>query len=219
MPTPSIATQVEQFNDGFTAQIGPDLTAVFDREQTALRDAGVPTGAVTAGDQLPGATLVTVQGDTVTLDEVLQGAPAVVVFYRGSWCPYCNLTLKAYQQELLPVLQGKGVGLVAVSPQTPSASELIITAAELGFPVLSDPGNVLSRDLGIVTEPTGDARAAHTQLGFDVADSNADHTGDIPYPTVLVVDGSGRVVFADVHVDYTTRTEVADIIDALDFQA
>jgi len=75
---------------------------------------------------------------------------------------------------------------------------------------------VLSRALGIVTEPTAEARAAHTQLGFDVADSNADATGDIPFPTVLVVDGDGRVVFADVHVDYTTRTEVDEVVAALD---
>jgi len=82
--------------------------------------------------------------------------------------------------------------------------------------VLSDPGNVLSGALGIRTAPSADARAVHTQLGFDVADSNADATGDIPFPTVLVVDRDGRVVFADVHVDYTTRTEVDQVVAAVD---
>ena len=216
MSTPTIADQVTTFNEGFTAQIGPELSAVFDEEQKALTEAGVPDDAVAVGDQLVDATLLTVAGDEVSLAEVVGEGAAVLVFYRGAWCPYCNLTLKTYQQELLPTLRDRGVALVAISPQTPEGSDLATSNGSLEFPVLSDPGNVLSSALGIVTEPTADARSAHTQLGFDVADSNADETGDIPFPTVLVVDGDGRVVFADVHVDYTTRTEVADVVAALD---
>ncbi|GAA4266214.1 peroxiredoxin-like family protein [Frondihabitans peucedani] len=211
----SIAAQVAEFNDGFTAQIGPELSAVFDAEQTALREAGVPGDAVAAGDVLDtSVALQSPAGETVVLADALRGAGTVVVFYRGAWCPYCNLTLKTYQRDLLPILRERGLGLVAISPQNPEASELAVTNGELGFTVLSDPGNALSRSLGIVTEPTADARRAHTALGFDVADSNADATGDIPFPTVLVVDGDGRVVFADVHVDYTTRTEVDEIVAA-----
>ncbi|MBP1240067.1 peroxiredoxin [Frigoribacterium sp. PvP120] len=216
MTSSSIAEQVSTFNEGFTAQIGPELSAVFDAEQQALTAAGRPDDAVGVGDQLVDATLLTPEGAEVSLATVVGEAPAVLVFYRGAWCPYCNLTLKTYQEQLLPTLRHRGVGLVAISPQTPEGSELATSNGSLDFPVLSDPGNVLSRALGIVTEPTAEARAAHTQLGFDVADSNADATGDIPFPTVLVVDGDGRVVFADVHVDYTTRTEVDEVVAALD---
>ena len=216
MSSPSIAEQVSTFNDGFTAQIGPELSAVFDAEQRDLTAAGQPDDAVGVGDQLVDATLLTADGEEASLAEVVGEAPAVLVFYRGAWCPYCNLTLKTYQEQLLPTLRERGVGLVAISPQTPEGSELATTAGSLDFPVLSDPGNVLSRALGIVTEPSAEARAAHAELGFDVADSNADATGDIPFPTVLVVDGDGRVVFADVHVDYTTRTEVDEVVAALD---
>lgn len=216
MSAPTIAAQVDTFNEGFTAQIGPDLSKVFDDEQEALRDAGVPSRAMAVGDKLPEAALVATDGTQVALASLLGGKPAVVVFYRGAWCPYCNIALKTYQQDLLPVLRERGVGLVAISPQTPTGSEQTVTNGELEFTVVSDPGNLLTRALGIVTEPSSDARAAHTQLGFDVADSNADATGDIPFPTILLVDADGRVVFADVHVDYTTRTEVADIVAALD---
>jgi len=213
--TTDIATKVSTFNEGFTAQIGPELSAVFDAEQRGLREAGVPDDAIAVGDQVVDATLLTPAGDEVSLAETIGESAAVLVFYRGAWCPYCNLTLKTYQEELLPTLRDRGVALVAISPQTPEGSDLATTNGSLEFPVLSDPGNVLSRALGIVTEPSADARAAHTELGFDVADSNADATGDIPFPTVLVVDRDGRVVFADVHVDYTTRTEVAEIVAAV----
>jgi peroxiredoxin len=216
MTDTTIATQVAAFDEGFTAQIGPELSAVFAEEQRDLRAAGVPADAVSVGQRLPDATLLDPTGEAVSLDTLRAGAPVVLVLYRGSWCPYCNLTLRTYRAELLPALRERGVGLVAVSPQTPEASDLAVANGELAFPVLTDPGNALARALGVVTAPSAAARAAHGDLGFDVADSNADGTGDVPFPTVLFVDAAGVVRFADVHVDYTTRTEVADVLLAVD---
>lgn len=216
MTDQSIARQVDDFNQGFTAQIGPELSAVFDGEQRDLRSAGVPDGVVAVGDDAPDAPLVTPTGETTSFAAVRGSAPTVVVFYRGAWCPYCNITLRTYQQELLPALQERGVQLVAVSPQTPEGAEQSIANGELAFPVLTDPQNALAARFGIVTEPSAAARAAHTQLGFDVADSNADDTAAIPFPSVFVIGGDGVVRFADVHVDYTTRTEVDEVVGAVD---
>ncbi|NII41201.1 peroxiredoxin [Curtobacterium flaccumfaciens] len=215
MPQQSLAEQVATFNDGFTAQIGPELSAVFDQEQADLREAGVPTGAADVGTQVPDAALLTPSGASTSLATEVGGEPAVIVFYRGAWCPYCNLTLRTYQQDLLPELEARGVRLLAISPQTPEGSELAIANGELAFPVLSDPGNALAAALGIVTAPSSPAREAHTALGFDVADSNADDTAGIPFPSVFLVDGDRVVRFADVHVDYTTRTEVPEILAAI----
>ncbi|RFA17250.1 peroxiredoxin [Subtercola boreus] len=211
----TLAAQVTEFNQGFEAQIGPDLSAVFASEQAALIANGVPADAVAVGDTVPDTELVTPDGGTTSLQAAIGSGPAVLVFYRGAWCPYCNLTLKTYQRDLLPALREQGVGLIAISPQTPDGSRAAVEGGELEFPVLSDASNVLVRELGLLTEPTADARAAHTALGFDVADSNADATGDIPFPTVLIVDADRTVRFADVHVDYTTRTEVSTILEAL----
>lgn len=212
----SIADQVSEFTEGFNAQIGSDAAKVFDDEQSGLRDAGVPASAVRLGDTIVDATLVDTAGGEVSLSETVGESAAVLVFYRGAWCPYCNLTLKTYQADLLPRLRERGVALVAISPQTPEGSERSVANGGLEFPVLSDPGNVLVRALGIQTEPAAEARAVHSDLGFDVADSNADATADVPFPTVLVVDRDGKVVFADVHVDYTTRTEVDVVVAAVD---
>lgn len=214
--TSTIDDQVTEFNVGFTAQIGPDLSAVFADEQSALNAGGIPAESVAVGQELPAATLRDPAGSPVALSDALGDRGTVIVFYRGSWCPYCNIALKHYQEALLPELRRRGVELVAISPQTPEASDLAVANGGLEFTVLSDPGNALVRELGILTEPSASARRAHTALGFDVADSNADSTGDIPFPTVLVVDANRRVAFVDVHVDYTTRTEVPEIVAAVD---
>jgi peroxiredoxin len=213
--SPTISEQVAEFNVGFTAQIGPTLSAVFDREQADLRGAGVPAAAIEVGSVVPNETLLDAHGVELTLSAVLNGRRGVLVFYRGTWCPYCNIALRTYQRELLPELDPATTVLVAISPQTPEGTQTIVDGAELDFPVLSDPGNALVGALGIQTEPSREARAAHTELGFDVADSNADATADIPYPTIVIVDGDLVVRFVDVHVDYTSRTEVETILEQL----
>ena len=212
----TIAEQVKHFNTGFTAQIGPDLSAVFAREQQDLTERGLPRGVVAEGDTVPEAVLTAVDGSSVELSGVLAEAAAVAVFYRGAWCPYCNITLKTYQRDLLPTLTERGIQLIAISPQTPDGSRAAVENGELGFTVLSDPASRLARHLGLLTEPSPDAREAHSELGFNVADSNADSTAGVPYPTVLLVDQDGSVLFADVHADYTRRTEVPQIVEVLD---
>ncbi|PPH26661.1 peroxiredoxin-like family protein [Rathayibacter sp. AY1F9] len=216
MTSTSVRTQLDQFTVGFDETVGPELAAVFSGERDDLVAAGAPSGAVTAGDALPAASVVTVDGDTVDLADVLGAGPAVLVFYRGAWCPYCNITLKHYNETLAPELASRGVALVAISPQTPDGSRAAVANGDLGFTVVSDPGNTLASALGIVTAPSGDAQEAHTALGFAVKDSNADDTPAVPYPTVLIVDADRIVRTADVHVDYTTRTETEEILAAVD---
>lgn len=216
MSTTSIAQQIDDFNTGFEAQIGDRLAGVFAGEQEDLRADGIPAGALGVGDEAPDASLLTADGQTTSLSAALGGTVGVVVFYRGAWCPYCNITLRTYQQELVPALRERGAQLIAVSPQTPQGSAKITDDAALDYAVLSDPANALAEGFGIVTEPSADARAAHTELGFDVADSNADDTARIPFPSVYVIDAEGRIRFADIHVDYTTRTETDEIVRAVD---
>lgn len=215
MSAPSIAQQVNEFNVGFEEQIGDRLAAVFAGEQSDLRDSGIPAGVRAVGDSAPDADLLTPEGATTSLSAARGEGAAVVVFYRGAWCPYCNITLRTYQEELLPALRERGANLIAISPQTPDGSAQSVTNGSLEFTVLSDPSNVLAEQFGIVTEPSSAARSAHTDLGFDVADSNADATARIPFPSVFVLDADGVIRFADIHVDYTTRTEPGEILAAL----
>lgn len=212
----SITGRVDEFADGFSRRIGADLAAVFASEQEALTAFGVPVDAVAVGDVLDNVTMLDHTGIATNLFTSLGSAAAVLVFYRGAWCSYCNIALAHYQAELLPELTSRGVELVAISPQSPEGTEAAIANGSLEFTVLSDAGNQLVRALGIVTEPSAAARAAHTALGFDVADNNFDATADIPFPTVLVLDRDRVVRFVDIHVDYTTRTEVPEILAAVD---
>lgn len=194
----------------------PEVLEVFAADQRELQAAGVPASVAVPGTRFPIAELIGADGTSVSSADVLAGAPTVVVFYRGAWCPYCNIALRVYEQDLVPALEARGVRLVAISPQSPDGSVSMQQANELSFAVLSDPGNRIAAALGIVIAPSDEAQAAQKQLGLDLAAVNADGTVALPMPTVAIVDAESVLRWIDVHPNYATRTEPEDILAAVD---
>jgi peroxiredoxin len=213
-PAP-IAEQVASHHRTSAGQLPPEVTEAFATEQRGLATAGHPSGVAEPGNRLPDGELLDVASQPTTLGQSLGGKPAVIVFYRGGWCPYCNIALRTYQAQLVPALAERGIGLVAISPQKPDGSLSTKESKELSFTVLSDPGNQLAGQLGILTAPTDGARAAQLQLGLDLTQVNADGTTALPMPTVVIADADGVIRWIDVHPDYTTRTEPGQVLQAV----
>jgi len=180
-----------------------------------LRERGTPTDAVSAGDLLQDFTLPDATGKDVSLSQLVADGPAVLVFYRGGWCPYCNLALHQYQTELVPQLSRFNARMAAISPQAPDESLSTAEKHALQFSVLSDAGARVARQLGVTFQPAEDVLEAQRALGLDIRETNAEGATELPMPTVIVVDRDRIVRFADVHPDYTSRTEVQAIISAL----
>ena len=218
MPT-TIAEQVSRLVETTAAQLPNEIMGAFTREQADLAARGRPAGVIEVGATLPDAELLDPHGATTSLYAALGGLMSVLVFYRGAWCPYCNIALNTYQAELVPELSGRGVGLVAISPQTPDGSLSTQEKHELTFTVLSDPGNQVPKVAGTLTAPSDEARAAQLQLGLDLTAVNADGTTGLPMPTTIIVDADHVVRWVDVHPDYTTRSEPGEILAALDAAA
>jgi peroxiredoxin len=215
MTTPTITEQVADYHQASAGQLPAEVAEAFAAEQRALASAGRPTGVAQPGSPLPDGDLLEVTGQPTTLAAALAGKPAVIVFYRGGWCPYCNIALRTYQAQLVPALSERGISLVAISPQTPDGSLSTKEAKELTFSVLSDPGSQIARQLGILTAPDDGARAAQLQLGLDLTQVNAGATTELPMPTVLIADAAGVIRWIDVHPDYTSRSEPGQILEAV----
>ena len=214
--TSAIAGRVAEMHAAMEAQPPNEVMGAFAREQAELAASGLPAGIAPAGTVLPDAELLDVDGTPTTLYAAAGGGTSVLVFYRGAWCPYCNIALSAYQAQLLPQLTERGIPLVAVSPQKPDGSLSMQQKNDLDFAVVSDPGNAIAGRLGILTGPSEEARAAQLQLGLDLAGVNADGTVTLPMPATVILDASHAVRWIDVHPDYSTRTEPQQVIDALD---
>jgi peroxiredoxin len=213
--TSTIAEQVASYHRASAGQLPAEIAEAFAAEPRDLAAAGNPSGVAQPGTPLPDANLLDVAGQPTTLADTLAGQSAVIVFYRGGWCPYCNIALRTYQAELVPALATHGISLIAISPQTADGSLSSKETKELTFTVLSDPGNQLARQLGIASAPGEGVRRAQLQIGLDLTQVNADGTTGLPMPTVIVADAAGTIRWIDVHRDYTTRTEPEQVLQAI----
>jgi peroxiredoxin len=193
-------------NDQARGALPPEIFAILEAD----RRRGGATEFAEAGGKIDDFTLPGADGAPKSLGELVAAGPAVLVFYRGQWCPYCNLTLRTYQQEVLPELGKYGATLAAISPQRPDGS---VPVEDLGFPVLSDVGSTVARGLGLsypVSEPVRDAMES---LGTDLEKVNG--TWELVHPAVVVVDRDRVIRYIDVHPDFVTRTEPEQILEAV----
>ena len=212
----TIQEQSDALKAASAQRLPSEVLETFARDRDAWAAKRRPADAVAVGDVLRDFALPDATGREVSLSELVADGPAVLVFYRGGWCPYCNIALHQYQSELVPRLPAYGATLAAISPQKPDQS---LTTAEkhgLQCAVLSDAGARVARQLGIGFQQADDVLEVQRALGVDIREGNADGSPELPMPTVLIVDSNRTVQFADTHVDYTSRTEVAEILDALD---
>jgi peroxiredoxin len=192
----------------------PVLT-VMDAETSRLAASGLAARALNVGDSAPDFILPDVQGEPVRLRALLDKGPVVVVFYRGGWCPYCNLHLRGFQRRL-EAFRELGATVVAISPQLPDNSLSTREKDELAFPVLSDVGNKVARKFGIVFELSNELVELYREFGHALEDFNgADGRRELPLPATFLLDGEGTIRLAHVDVDYTRRIDPDDVIEAL----
>jgi peroxiredoxin len=139
----------------------------------------------------------------------------VLTFYRGAWCPYCNIALRSLQQHH-DAITARGARLVAVSPQIPDESLSLAEKHDLAFDVLSDIGSDTAKQYGLAFDLPEDLAAVYDKLGFDLQRVNDGHPRTLPLPATYVINRAGVIRWAFVDTDYTARAEPADILAALD---
>ena len=179
-----------------------------------LINSGAAENALKEGAQAPDFALPDARGTVMRLSHLLTQGPVIMTFYRGQWCPYCHLALRAYQQ-VLPHLQARGASLVAISPQTPDHSRAMAEKLELTFALLSDRGNQVARQFGLVFTIDEAVRGAHKQVCADLPAFNGDNSWELPMAGTFLVNQSGTVRLAFVHPDFTRRLDPSVIIARL----
>ncbi len=211
--TPTLQQQIEDFQSKRNA---PAATKeAFARGIQDLIASDIAHRSIKQGDKAPNFALPDVNGETVRLSQLLAKGPVVLIFYRGGWCPYCNLALRSYQ-AILPDIQRNSATLVAVSPQTPDNSLSAREKMELSFPVLSDRGNTVAREYGLVFTVSPEVQAIQRGMGLDLQKVNGSDIWELPIPGSYVIAEDGTITLAFVDPDYTHRLEPAAILTALD---
>jgi peroxiredoxin len=210
----SLAGQLAAFKAGFTQRATPERVAMMEAATTNLRATGIEASALQPGATVHDLTLPDALNQPVRLSDLWRRGPLVLIFYRGGWCPYCNLELRAWQQHL-QALKHLGAHLVAVSPQTPDNSLSTAEKNELAFPVLSDSALQAATAFGVAFEMPPELVELYSSVGNDLPVLNGNGRWVLPVPATYVIDRDGRVVFAHVEADYRERAEPTDVLQAV----
>ena len=194
----------------------PAVQAAYARGIEAVAASGILDRVKKVGDKAPDFALKNAAGTEVKLSELLKSGPVVLTWYRGGWCPYCNIALAALQAKL-PEIKAAGARLVALTPELPDKSLSTKEKNALTFDVLTDLNHAVARQYGIVFDLTPEVRDLYKKH-FDLAEFNGADAGagTLPLAATYIIgtDGVIRSVFVDA--DYRKRAEPADIVAALE---
>lgn len=211
----TLQTELDTFRATWEARVGEQIARLIGGDIEDLRHSGIMARVAQPGDAFPGAVLLRdAHGETYDLAALIAQKPVILTFYRGGWCPYCNLELRAYQ-ALLPQIHAAGAELVAVSPELPDHSLSTAEKNALSFTVLSDSGNLLASRLGIRFTLSDAVKPFYEKAGHALPERNGEGSWSMPMPATFVIAKGGRIVSAFVEPDYRKRMDPKLALEAL----
>ncbi|MGL5366845.1 MAG: peroxiredoxin-like family protein [Cetobacterium somerae] len=188
-------------------RISPEILSKMLEATQSLKNSELEKEAFNIGDKIEDTILLNNLGDKVSIMDVLGKQPAIISFYRGTWCPYCNLELSTYNE----LLKDKNkIKMIAISPERPESS---ISVENLNFEVLSDIDNKFAKKLNLTFDITETIENIYDGFGINLEKSQGKKSRILPIPATYIVDSSGVIVYAYIDADYTKRAEPKDVID------
>jgi peroxiredoxin len=217
--TETLSEQLADYRASWRNRVPADRQASMDQHVAHLAASGIARSAKQVGDRAPDIRLRDQHGNVFDVAALLAKGPVVVTFYRGGWCPFCNLELKAYQ-ALLPRIAAAGANIVAISPEKPDDTVSTAEKNALSFPVLSDIGHAVGKAFGVVYAFTDDVRQVYDGFKLDIPSKNGT-PGDwsLPLSATYVIGANGVILFADTRVDYRERTDPEEVLRVLEHRA
>ncbi|WP_309380148.1 peroxiredoxin-like family protein [Cerasicoccus frondis] len=210
---PSLQKELDDRANKFAATAPESMKETFKKGIEHVAHSGAVESAKHTGDQAPDFTLPDAKGEEVSLSNLLKEGPVVLVWYRGGWCPYCNMQLHA-MQGILPQLKEAGAQLVAISPETPDNSLSTTEKNDLQFHVLSDNGNAVAHQYGIVYSLDDDTYNI-LESRLHLSEYNDSESKELPLTVAYVIKQDGTIAWDFVDADYKKRAEPADILKAV----
>jgi peroxiredoxin len=211
----TLQTELNTFRSNWETRVGDHIAKLIAGDIVDLRASGILDHAAKAGDMFQATTnLRNAHNAPFDLRALIESKPAILTFYRGGWCPYCNLELRAYQ-ALLAGIRADGAELVAVSPELPDHSLSTAEKNDLTFTVLSDVGGELASALGIRFTLSDAVRPFYEKAGHALPVRNGDGVWALPMPATFVIERGGRIAKAFVEPDYRKRLDPQHALDSL----
>lgn len=212
-PATTLKAQLDERKKNFELKADEHKKKIYKEGIEAVVKSGIVDNALNVGDRAPDFELNNALGEPVKLYDYLKKGKVILTWYRGGWCPYCNLTLHQLQQEL-PNFEANGAHLLALTPELPDKSMTTAEKHELKFEVLSDIGNKIAREYGIVFKLTDDVADTYNE-SFGVNEYNGDDSNELPLAATYIIGQDGSIEYAFLDADYRNRAEPAELTEFL----
>ena len=211
----NLATELKAVTDSVRKQAPVEVFSAMEAATAKLATTGLADKALKRGDRMPDFDLPDATGKVVRSADLRSRGLLLISFYRGHWCPYCNLELQALQERLADIT-AQGATLVAISPQTPDQSLTTQQKHGLKFPVLSDVNNKIAKRFGLVYTLDASLQPIYQAFGIDLQAHNGDSSFELPIPATYLVAKDGTVLESYLDVDYRKRLALETVLGWLD---
>ncbi|WP_448606876.1 peroxiredoxin-like family protein [Paenimyroides ceti] len=210
----NLTDQIKILEESITKQLPLETQQAFATSILDLKKRMIEHNSIKTGDKMPDFILKDSNGNEVNSKDVLKNGKMLLTFFRGSWCPYCNLELQ-YLQKHLQLLHEKKVTVVAVSPQKAEHSQSLAAQHNLSFTVVNDVNNKLAKQLGIRFSLQDFVESHYKELGIDLHHFNGNDENTLPVPAVYVVNSDGIISYSFIDADYTNRFDIQQLLKTL----
>ncbi len=210
----NLQSAIDEYNAAKKEKMPAEVLETMARATTELKDSGIENKVLRTGDRIPDFSLPNQHGEMRRFADFLAESPVVLNIYRGGWCPYCNFEMKALA-DALPEIEAAGARLIGLSPETPDHAQDTATRHNIGIEILSDAGNAVSEQMGLVFSLAEELRPIYLGAGLDIPAYNGDDTFLLPVPATYIVGSDGVIKYDFVNADYTQRLEPQDIVKFL----
>jgi peroxiredoxin len=211
----SLKAQIDAYNVQKEAKLPGDVLALMAQTNEELIAQHIKDNALQVGAKVSNFSLNNHSAEQVELADLLNNGPVIISFYRGNWCPYCNLELKALNDHL-PEFKTHNAQLVAISPQLPDETLSSAQKNALEFDVLSDINNKVAEQFGLLFTLDERIVALYSQFGIDFEKYYGNKSYKLPLPATYIINQKGIITYAFLNEDYTLRAEPTDVLAALE---
>ena len=211
--TTTLKSKLDEKKANFESKAPDDKKRAYKEGIESVENSGILSNSKQVGDQAPNFTLNNALGQPVELNDYLKKGKVILTWYRGGWCPYCNLTLHQLQQEL-PNFKLNGASLIALTPELPDKSISTAEKHDLEFEILSDIGNKIGKEYGVVFKLTDEVAEMYNK-SFDMNGYNGDESNELPLAATYIINENGEIIYAFLDADYRNRAEPSELTEFL----
>lgn len=210
----TLQEELKQMKDATMTRMPQSVIQVFKNSILNIKQQQLKQNSLQKGDYIKDTILTDLKGNNVLLSSFIQNDYLILNFYRGGWCPYCNMELRAYE-KLSPKFKKLNIDIIGISAELPSFTNETTLKNAISFPVVTDKNAQLMKKIGLIFQLDEASKKEYDNFGLDLSKFHGNIHNELPVPAIYVVDKTMKIIYTHFNEDYMSRLEPTDLLKTL----